>query len=74
MQVGSITRTASKPTPRYDKTDVSLLSGEDELVSLDVGREHQHASGFSVKVFQPRVIGSALMQIERWTRETGPVT
>jgi len=53
LQVGSITRNISKRMPRYDETDVFLLSG--------------HATGFSVSVFRPRVLGSAPMQIERWT-------
>ena len=52
LQVGSVTRKTSRQIPRYDESDVFLLSSEDELAPLDI-KEHLHPAGFPVKVFRP---------------------
>src|SRR5439155_21994126 len=55
LSLASVSRRADKGIPRYDDSDVFLLSGAEDLVPVD-GPETPR-DGYRVKAFRPRVEG-----------------
>jgi RHS repeat-associated protein len=64
LAIPSVTRKTDRGLPRYDETDVFLLSGFEDLVGVPGASP---APGYKVDRFRPRTEG-AMARIERWIR------
>ncbi|MEU4419672.1 SpvB/TcaC N-terminal domain-containing protein [Actinoplanes sp. NPDC024001] len=78
LSVPAVSRRTDRGLPRYDDTDVFLLSGAEDLVAVlepdgaggwrpVTAIEPPHAPGFRIDRFRPRTEG-LFARIERWTR------
>ncbi|MFC7548747.1 SpvB/TcaC N-terminal domain-containing protein [Plantactinospora sp. GCM10030261] len=65
LSLPSVSRKTDQGLPRYDDSDVFLLSGAEDLVPLGAGPAVE--PGYRVDRYQPRV-EAAFARIERWTR------
>lgn len=65
LESTAITRQTSRHVPRYDSSDVFVLTGAEELVPRP-GPAPRVIDGFMVTEYLPRVVAEA-MRIERWT-------
>ena len=79
LSLPEISRKADKGVPRYDESDVFLLSGIEDLVPMlnadGEPDEHPRTVGsfsYSVLRYRPRIEG-LFARIERWTRRDGDV-
>ena len=79
LSLPEISRKTDKGVPRYDESDVFLLSGAEDLVPMlnATGEPDEHprtVDGFSYSVlrYRPRIEG-LFARIERWTRRDGDV-
>lgn len=73
LSIPSVSRRTDKGVPRYDDTDVFVLSGEDDLVPFLVGAtwepEERIDQGYRVRRYRPR-IEAAHSRIEHWDHAT----
>lgn len=72
LSIPNITRKTEKGLPRYDGSDVFVLSGVEDLVPTP-GGPYSGLGNFSVRAFRPRVEG-LFARIEQWTNANGADT
>ncbi|KFY76939.1 hypothetical protein V499_03543 [Pseudogymnoascus sp. VKM F-103] len=65
LSSNSITRRTSKQVPKYDESDVFILSGADDLVPVTTD-DKTRIDDYTVRRYRPRV-ESTFLRIERWT-------
>jgi len=73
LAIPSISRKTAKGIPKYDTSDVFLLSQAEDLVPLDNGtrEERQGKTLYAITAYRPRLEG-LFAQIEHWVEKEKP--